>query len=465
MSRTLFDKLWDIHVIEELGDGWALIHVDRHLLHDFSGPDAMREIESRGVRPFNPGLAFATPDHGVSSAPGRTGLTSLAGRTHYAALKRDTAAAGIRLLDVNSGSQGIVHVVGPELGIVLPGLSVACADSHTCTNGALGALAIGIGSTDCAHVMATQTLRLKKPGNMRIDLQGRIGAGVTPKDVALHIIQTLGAAAGTGHAIEFAGSAIRAMPVEGRLTVCNLAVEMGARFGVIAPDTKTIEYVRGRRHAPAGAQLEQAVIDWRELHSDDDARFDVDVTIDVTGVAPTVTWGTSPAQAIPIDGVMPELSSFEDPVDRSAAVAAYKYMGLEPGHRLIGTPVDWVFIGSCNNARLSDLEAAADVVRGRHVAPGVTAWIVPGSESVKQEAERLGLDRIFLRAGFAWRSPGCSMCAGSNGETVPPGQRCISTSNRNFMGRQGPRARTHLASPAMAAAAAMAGAIVDARSF
>jgi 3-isopropylmalate/(R)-2-methylmalate dehydratase large subunit len=466
MSRaTLFDKLWQSHVIDDLAGGWALLHVDRLLLHDLNFSGAHRELEKRGVKPISPELVFAVPDHAVSSAPGRTGQTSVAGIKLYNDLRRAAAATGVTLFDIGSGRQGIVHVIGPETGLFLPGLSIAVGDSHTCTNGAIGALAIGVGSSEGAHVLATQTVRLQKPRNMRIRLEGELGAGVTPKDAALHIIRTLGTAAGMGCAIEFAGSAIRGMAVEGRLTVCNLAVEMGARFGIIAVDEKTIEYVRGKPYAPTGAALDSAIASWRELHSDGDAVFDVDVAVDAGAVVPTITWGTNPEQAIAIDESMPLLDSIADPGKRASAHAAFDYMGLEPGRAIAGTPVQWVFIGSCNNSRMSDLEAAAGVVRGRHVAAGVSAWVVPGSEAVKLEAEAAGLDKVFLDAGFEWREPGCSLCAASNGEQVPPQARCVSTSNRNFVGRQGPRARTHLASPAMAAAAAIAGAIVDVRTF
>jgi 3-isopropylmalate/(R)-2-methylmalate dehydratase large subunit len=465
MRRTLFEKLWDAHTIEDLGGGWSLLHVDRNLMHDLSGSDAFRNIRARGIPVLNPELVIATPDHAVSSVPGRTAQSSDIGGPLHDELRRGTTEARIRLLDIGSGAQGIVHVIGPELGLVLPGLSVACGDSHTCTNGALGALAIGVGSSEVAHVLATQTLRLKRPLHMRVRMEGRPSRGVTPKDMVLHAIRTLGTAAGAGHAVEFAGQAIREMSIEGRLTVCNMAVEMGARFGVIAPDQRTFDYVRGRPCSPCGVVLEQAIESWKQLASDFEARFDKDVTIDVAGIAPTVTWGTSPEQAIAVNDALPKLQDFSDPDKRAAARAAFDYMGLEPGRPIAGTPVDWVFIGSCNNSRLSDLEAAAIVVEGRKVAKDVRAWVVPGSETVQREAEQAGLDKVFTEAGFEWRDAGCSMCAAANGEQVPPGARCISTSNRNFVGRQGPCARTHLSSPAMAAAAAIAGAIVDVREF
>ena len=465
MSKTVFDKVWDQHVVEELGGGWSLLHIDRLMLHDLSFSRIHREMEARTLQPFSPELVAAVPDHAVSSAPGRHGETAGPGMHLYRDMRRAAEATGVRLFDIGSGEQGIVHVIGPESGWFLPGLSIAVGDSHTCTNGALGALAIGVGSSEGTHALATQTVRLQKPRNMRVRLEGRLAPGVTPKDAALHIIKEIGTAGGIGRAVEFAGSTIRDMAMEGRFTICNLAVEFGARFGIIGVDERTIDYVRGRRFAPKGAQWELAVRNWRQLHSDADASFEIDVLIRAGDVAPTITWGTNPEQAVAVDARMPELASFSSAAKRKAAEAAYDYMGLRPGQPIAGTPVQWVFIGSCNNARLSDLQLAAEVVRGRRVASGVSAWVVAGSEAVKRSAETAGLDRVFREAGFEWREPGCSLCAASNGDQVPPGARCVSTSNRNFVGRQGPRARTHLASPAMAAAAAIAGAIVDVRSL
>ncbi|MBK6007127.1 3-isopropylmalate dehydratase large subunit [Ramlibacter ginsenosidimutans] len=462
-ARALFDKLWDAHVVQDLGDGWALLHIDRHLMHDLGGGPAFAELARRGLNLHDPELTFATADHAVSSKPGRTASTfPLGGRLH-AALRDGARASGVRFFDLGTAGQGIVHVMGPELGIVLPGLSVVCTDSHTCTNGGLGALAFGIGSSESVHVLATQTLRQQKPRRMRIRCEGRLGAGVTAKDLALHIIGRLGAAAGVGHAIEFAGPAVEALEVEARLTLCNLAVELGARFGLVAPDESTIAWVRGKPWAPEGAAFEAAARDWRTLASDADAVFDREVSIDAAQVRPTVTWGTSPEHAIAIDACIPEPASLGARAEEGAAALAY--MGLQPNAPIAGTPIDWVFIGSCANSRLSDLRAAAAVVGSRKVAPGVNAWVVPGSEIVKREAEAEGLHRLFIEAGFQWREPGCSMCVAANGEQVPPGQRSVSTSNRNFVGRQGPGARTHLASPAVAAAAAIAGCITDPRNL
>jgi 3-isopropylmalate/(R)-2-methylmalate dehydratase large subunit len=461
MARTLFDKIWDAHVVRELGDGWALLHIDRHLLHDLSGPPALAEVTARGLPLHDPELVFATPDHAMSSQPGRNGLTYVPGGKLWTALRERTRAAGVRFFDLGQPGQGIVHVMGPELGIVLPGLTVICGDSHTCTNGGLGAMAFGVGSSESTHALATQTLRQQKPRQMRIRIEGALRAGVTAKDLALHIIGKLGAAAGTGYAIEYAGATVEALDVESRLTLCNLTVELGARFGLVAPDQRTFDYLRGKPFAPHGDAFDAAVAQWRELRGDADARFEREEVMDAAAIRPTITWGTSPEHAIPIDGTVPDPQTVADAAQRDTLAAALDYMGLAAGQPIAGTQVDWVFIGSCANSRLSDLRAAAAVARGKHVAPGVTAWVVPGSENVKRAAEAEGLREVFEAAGFAWREPGCSMCVAANGEQVPPQQRSVSTSNRNFVGRQGPGARTHLASPAVAAAAAIAGVITD----
>ncbi|WCM25857.1 3-isopropylmalate dehydratase large subunit [Sphingomonas sp. QA11] len=463
--QTILDKIWEAHVVRDLGDGWALLHIDRHLLHDLSGPRSLMQLRERGLPVRNPDLVFATPDHIVSSAPGRTGSTFAPGARLYEGLRALSAAAGIHFFDLGETGQGIVHVMAPEMGIALPGATLICGDSHTCTNGGLGALAFGVGTTESAHALASGTLRMQRPKRMRISVDGRLGRGCTAKDVILHILKTLGASAGVQHSIEYAGSAIRALDVEARLTLCNLSVELGARSGLVAPDDKTFAYVEGRPFAPKAQAFEQARRSWRDLASDEGASFDRDVELDAADVAPVVTWGTSPDQGISIDGLIPDPSSATDPNQRESMVAALEYMGLEPGKPIVGTPVDWVFIGSCTNSRLSDLRDAASIIRGRTKADRVTAWVVPGSLQVKRAAEAEGLDRVFRDAGFEWREPGCSMCVAANGEQVPPGARCVSTSNRNFVGRQGPRARTHLTSPASAAAAALAGAIADVRTF
>lgn len=463
-GRTMLAKIWDQHVIARLSDDTDLLHVDRHLLHDLGGSRGLLDLKSRGLSVHNPELTFATPDHAISTAHGRAGTIKI-GQELLAALRVETSASGIRLFDIDEPGQGIVHVIGPELGLSLPGCMIVCGDSHTCTHGGLGALAFGIGSSELTHVLATQALIQRRPKTMRVTFDGKLSLGVTAKDMILALIGHIGAAGGTGYAVEYAGTAIRALPVEGRLTISNLSIELGAKIGMVAPDEKTYEYLRGRPYAPQGAMWDQAVKAWRDLPSDADARFDQEVLIDVTKIIPQVTWGISPEHVIGVDGRIPDPRTIDDPARRAAVEAALDYMELKPGAPIAGTPVDWVFIGSCTNSRLSDLRAAADVVRGRKVAPGVRAWIVPGSETVKRDAVAEGLDRIFIDAGFEWREPGCSMCLAANGETVAPGQRSVSTSNRNFVGRQGPRARTHLASPATAAATAIAGAIADVRTM
>ena len=465
MPATLFDKIWDPHVVADLGAGWSLLYCGRVLVHDLSGGRALREVGEAGYDVARPDLVFATPDHAVSSAPGRTSETFPTGGRLLAGLRQRAAETGVRLFDLGQDGNGIVHVMGPELGIVLPGTTLVCGDSHTCTNGGVGALAFGIGASELRHVLATQTLPQRKPKRMRIRFEGTAPPGVTPKDMILAAIGRFGAAAGTGYAVEYAGSAVRALSVEGRLTLCNLSIEMGAKIGMVAPDDTTFAWLKGRDFAPKGASWDAAVAAWRKLPSDDDAVFDRDLLIDMRDIAPQITWGTSPEQVLPVTGIIPDPANAPDAEKRGAWDAALAYMGLTPGAPIIGTKVDWVFIGSCTNSRIEDLRAAAAILRGRKVAPHVTAWVVPGSERVKHEAEAEGLDAAFREAGFEWREPGCALCVAANGEAVPPGARCVSTSNRNFVGRQGTGARTHLASPAMAAAAAVAGAIADVRHF
>ncbi len=463
-GRTMLDKIWDQHVIFRVSDDTDLLHVDRHLLHDLGGSRGLLDLKSRDLKVHSPELTFATPDHAISSAPGRAG-TSKIGLELLGSLRTETSASGIQLFDVDEPGQGIVHVIGPELGLSLPGSLIVCGDSHTCTHGGLGALAFGIGSSELTHVLATQTLIQRRPKTMRVKFEGKLPLGVTAKDMILALIGHAGVAAGTGYAVEYAGSAIHDLPVEGRFTICNLSIEFGAKMGMVAPDDKTYEYVKGRRYAPEGAMWERALKAWKQLPSDANAVFDKEITIDVTKIKPQVTWGISPEHVIGVDGNIPDPATVEDPARRAALETALDYMGLKAGAPIAGTPVDWVFIGSCTNSRLSDLRAAAEVARGRKVAPGVRAWVVPGSETVKRDAVAEGLDKVFTEAGFEWREPGCSMCLAANGEVVTPGQRSVSTSNRNFIGRQGPRARTHLASPASAAAAAIAGAIADVRTM
>ena len=463
-GRTLLAKIWDQHVIAHVSDDTDLLHIDRHLLHDLGGARGLLDLKSRKLAVHNPELTFATPDHAISTARGRAG-TSKTGQELLEGLRVETSASHITMFDIDEPGQGIVHVIGPELGLSLPGCLIVCGDSHTCTHGGLGALAFGIGSSELTHVLATQALIQRRPRTMRVKFEGRLSSGVTPKDLILALIGHVGAAGGTGYAVEYAGSAIRVMGIEGRLTICNLSIELGAKMGMVAPDESTYEYIRGRRYAPKGEIWERAVAAWRQLPSDPDALFDREVVIDVEKIMPQVTWGISPEHVIGIDGSIPDPRDIADPARRAAIETALDYMGLKPGAPIMGTPVDWVFIGSCTNSRLSDLRAAAEIARGRKVAPGVRAWVVPGSETVKRSAVAEGLDKLFVDAGFEWREPGCSMCLAANGETVPPGQRSVSTSNRNFVGRQGPRARTHLASPATAAASAISGAIADVRTM
>ena len=463
-GQTLLAKIWDQHVIARISEDTDLLHVDRHLLHDLGGARGLLDLRNRNLSVHNPELTFATPDHAISTARGREG-TSTTGQELLEGLRVETSASGIAMFDIDEPGQGIVHVIGPELGLSLPGCLIVCGDSHTCTHGGLGALAFGLGSSELTHVLATQALIQRRPKTMRVKFEGRMSLGVTPKDLILALIGHIGAAGGTGYAVEYAGSAIRDMEIEGRLTVCNLSIELGAKMGMVAPDDKTFEFIRGRRYAPKGAMWERAVEAWRTLPSDAHAVFDQEVTIDVETIIPQVTWGISPEHVVGVDGHIPNPAEISDPARRAALETAIDYMGLKPGAPIVGTPVDWVFIGSCTNSRLSDLRAAAEIVRGRKVASGVRAWVVPGSETVKREAVAEGLDKLFTEAGFEWREPGCSMCLAANGEVVSPGQRSVSTSNRNFIGRQGPRARTHLASPVMAAAAAISGAIADVRTL
>ncbi|MGA3342549.1 MAG: 3-isopropylmalate dehydratase large subunit [Methylocella sp.] len=462
-GRTLFEKIWTRHAVAELSSELSLLAIDRHFLHDLEGGPNFMRLAKLGYRVHDPDLTFAMPDHAISSLPGRTTDTNPTGGRLLREMRRGASAAGIKLFDIGDDGQGIVHVAAPEMGLTLPGATVVCPDSHTCTHGALGALAIAIGSSEVAHVLATQTLRQKKPKTMRIRLEGSRAPGVSAKDVILSTIGQLGTAVGRGHALEFAGSLIDELTIEERLTVCNLSIELGSKTGIIAPDEATYEYLAGRPYAPKGALFDKAVAHWRKLPSDEDVVFDAEHTIHVPNIAPQITWGTSPQDVIDVTGRIPDPSNEADPERRKNMEAALKYMGMRPGEAIEGTPVDWVFIGSCTNGRLSDLREAAKALSGQKVASSVRAWIVPGSVAVKRAAEREGLHRKFLDAGFEWREPGCSMCVGANGDIIAPRERSVSTTNRNFVGRQGPGARTHLASPAMAVAAALTGQIADIR--
>ena len=461
MPETLFEKLWRSHVVRTFGER-ALIHVDRHLVHEGTSRQAFDGLRARKRGVKNVDLTFGVIDHDPSTLPGRTAQTYAPSRERIGAMQENCREFGIRLFDVNDPQQGIVHVIATELGIVLPGMTVACGDSHTATNGAVGSWCWGIGTTEIERVLASQTLMQPKPKTMRATFSGRMGPGVSAKDLILHLIGKYGVAIGTGYAIEYAGSAIRALPMESRFTICNMSIEFGTRSGTIAPDDTTFEYLHGRPFAPKGELWERAVAHWRTLPSADDATFDRELAVDCDQVKPQVTWGTSPQEVIGIDEVIPQASDLA-PERRSVMAKSLAYMDLASGKPLAGLPIDYAFIGSCTNSRLSDLRAAAAVVQGRKVPPSVTAIVVPGSTQVKKAAEAAGLDRVFLDAGFQWRESGCSMCQTLGGDFVPAGKRCISTSNRNFEDRQGQKSRTHLASPAMVAAAAVSGCIVDVR--
>jgi 3-isopropylmalate/(R)-2-methylmalate dehydratase large subunit len=463
--RTLFEKVWSQHVVQNLAPNVDLLFIDRHLMHDLGGGDAIFQIRQRGLKVRQPGLTFATPDHVVETAPGRTGGMAPWANETISLLRKQTLETGIHLFDVGQVSQGIIHVIGPEQGISLPGTTIVCGDSHTCTHGAMGAIAFGIGTTEVQHVLATQTLQQTKPKTMRVEFLGHPPAGVNAKDMILTLIGLIGAAGGTGYAIEYCGKAIETLDMEGRLTLCNLSIECGAKIGMIAPDQTTLNWLKDKPFAPKGDHWHGAALNWSSLVSDVDAIFDKTVSIDCDTMSPQITWGTSPEHVISVAQNIPLLDQAHDLVQRQAWRDALHYMGLEPGQAIHGTPIQRVFIGSCTNSRLTDLQRAASVIQGRKVASHVKAWVVPGSMLVKKQAEADGLDQIFKNAGFEWREPGCSLCVGANGELVSPGDRCVSTSNRNFTGRQGPGARTHLASPEMAAAAALAGAIVDHRNF
>lgn len=466
MSRnTLFDKIWERHAIDVLHDGEVLLHVDRHFIHDLEASSRIGRLMQRGVTIRRPDLTFATPDHAISTQPGRDADTSAIGARLLHDMRRLTAQQRIRMFDLDHSGTGIVHVIGPELGLTLPGTLIVCGDSHTCTHGALGALAFGIGSSEVEHVLATQSIRQRKPKVMQLLFHGSPGPLVSAKDMILYAIGRFGTAAGRGYAIEYAGDAVAGLDIEQRLTLCNLSIEMGAKFGMVAPDDKTYAWLAHRRYAPRAQAWEQALADWRDLADADDAEFDLRLEVDCADVTPQVTWGTSPEHVIGIDGCTPDPQEQAVPQRRDALRAALDYMGLSPGQPIRGTRVERVFIGSCANSRITDLRIAAGIVQGHRVAPHVQAWVVPGSHDTRLQAQAEGLHEIFLAAGFEWRMPGCSMCLAANGETVAPGARCVSTSNRNFEGRQGPGARTHLASPAVAAASAIAGEIAAPASY
>ncbi len=460
---TLFDKIWDAHVVDRLSDGTAILYIDRHLIHEVTSPQAFEGLRAAGRRLRRPDATVAVVDHNVPTTDRSVPIAEPQSRLQVETLERNVAEFGVPYFPLSSREQGIVHIIGPEQGLSLPGMTIVCGDSHTSTHGALGALAFGIGTSEVEHVMATQTLLQKPAKNMKVSVEGTLAPGVTAKDVMLAIIGRIGTAGGTGHVIEFTGSAVRALDMAGRMTICNMSIEAGARAGLIAPDDCTFAYVEGRPFAPKGEAFTQAVAYWRTLASDPDAHYDAVVELDAAAISPLVTWGTSPEDVVPITGTVPDPATATDDARRIQMQRMLDYMGLVPGQKLSDLSVDAVFIGSCTNGRIEDMRAAAKVVAGRHVAPGVRAMVVPGSGLVKWQAEQEGLDRVFLDAGFEWREAGCSMCLGMNPDKLSAGQRCASTSNRNFEGRQGPGGRTHLLSPAMAAAAAVTGRLTDVR--
>ncbi len=468
--RTLYEKIWDDHVVERRDDGTCLVYIDRHLVHEVTSPQAFEALRLAGRKVRRPDLTLAVPDHNVPTTPrrdaagARVPVQDPQSAAQLAALEQNAPDFGIRYFDAVAREQGIVHVVGPEQGFSLPGSTIVCGDSHTAAHGGIGALAFGIGTSEVEHVLATQTLLLSQSKTMEVRVEGQLGPGITPKDLILHIIGVIGTAGGTGHVIEYRGAVFEQMSIEGRLTVCNMSIEGGARAGLIAPDETTFAYLKGRPMAPHGADWDAALAYWRQLQTDPGALFDKSVTIDAAAIEPSVTWGTSPEDVVAIGGVVPDPQSFADPAKQQAAQHSLTYMDLAPGQKMTDIAVENIFIGSCTNSRIEDLRAAAQVLKGRTKADGVNwAIVVPGSGLVKLQAEAEGLDAIFTAAGFEWREPGCSACLGMNPDKVPPGQRCASTSNRNFVGRQGPGSRTHLMSPAMAAAAAVTGRLTDVR--
>jgi 3-isopropylmalate/(R)-2-methylmalate dehydratase large subunit len=464
--RTLFDKIWDAHLVKEVEDGAAIIYIDRHLVHEVTSPQAFEGLRLAGRKVRSPERTLAVPDHNVPTTADRlTVIEDDEGRLQLETLKKNVADFGVPYIPIEDIRQGIVHIIGPEQGLTQPGMTVVCGDSHTATHGAFGALAFGIGTSEVEHVLATQTLPMKRPANMRVTVEGALKNGVTAKDLVLAIIGKIGTAGGTGHVIEYAGQAVRDLSMESRMTVCNMSIEAGARAGLIAPDETTYEYVKGRPMAPKGGQWEQALAYWKSLPSDEGATYDKEVTINASDIVPQVTWGTSPEDVAPVTGKVPDPADAKDDAKKVAMERAIDYMGLTPGMSIEEIKVDRVFIGSCTNARIEDLRSAAAITKGRKVATGVTALVVPGSGLVKQQAEEEGLDQIFLDSGWEWREPGCSMCLGMNPDKVGSGERCASTSNRNFEGRQGTGARTHLVSPAMAAAAAVTGHLADVRTL
>jgi 3-isopropylmalate/(R)-2-methylmalate dehydratase large subunit len=463
--KTLYEKIWDSHVIDQGDDGTCLIYIDRHLVHEVTSPQAFEGLRLAARKVRNKNATLAVADHNVPTTDRSEGIKEEDSRIQIETLSENCKAFGIELFDMNDKRQGIVHIIGPEQGFTLPGTTIVCGDSHTATHGAFGALAFGIGTSEVEHVLATQTLLQKPSKTMRITVNGQLGEGITAKDLILAIIGKIGTAGGTGHVIEYAGDAVKALSMEGRMTVCNMSIEGGARAGLIAPDETTFQYLKGLPKAPTGENWEKALDYWRTLPSDEGASYDKEVTLNAAEIEPTVTWGTSPEDVLPISSYVPDPATATNENQKSAMERSLEYMGLKPGTALSDIPIDVVFIGSCTNGRIEDMRAVANIAKGRKVAEGLQALVVPGSGLVKQQAEEEGLDKVLIEAGFEWREPGCSMCLAMNADRLEPGQRCASTSNRNFEGRQGRGGRTHLMSPSMAAAAAIIGKLTDIRSL
>jgi 3-isopropylmalate/(R)-2-methylmalate dehydratase large subunit len=465
MSRTLFEKVWDEHVVAEEPGRPAILYIDLHLVHEVTSPQAFAGLRSRGISVRRPDLTVATMDHSTPTLPKALQVIDAQAQTQLSQLEKNCKEFGIRLYSLDSDQQGIVHVIGPELGFTQPGRTIVCGDSHTSTHGAFGALAFGIGTSEVEHVLASQCLLQSKPKTFEVRVDGKLAPGVTAKDIILALIANIGTGGGTGYVLEYTGSAIRSLDMEARMTVCNMSIEAGARAGMIAPDDNTFEYLSGREFAPKGADWDRALEKWRKLPTDEAARYDRTLTLDAGSLEPMITYGTNPGMAVPISRALPAPADFADTAQRAAFEKALRYMALQPGRSLLGHPVDVVFVGSCTNSRITDLRLAASILRGRRVAEGVRTLIVPGSKQVKRQAEAEGLDKIFLDAGAEWREAGCSMCIAMNGDQIDPGQYAVSTSNRNFEGRQGKGGRTFLASPLTAAAAAVTGRITDVRTL
>jgi 3-isopropylmalate/(R)-2-methylmalate dehydratase large subunit len=465
MGKTLYDKIWDAHLVEQKPGEATILYIDRHLVHEVTSPQAFEGLRNNGRKVRRPELTLAVADHNVPTKDRDLGIADPESREQVETLEKNARDFGVEYFAMDDIRQGIVHIIGPEQGWTLPGTTIVCGDSHTSTHGAFGSLAFGIGTSEVEHVLATQTLLAQRSKNMRITVNGKLPDGVTAKDIALAVIAKIGTAGGTGYVIEYAGDAVRALSMEGRMTLCNLTIEGGARAGMVAVDDTTIDYIKGRPRAPKAASFEAAAHYWRTLKSDPDAQFDAEIVLDARDIVPMVTWGTSPHQALPITANVPDPAAMKEEQHRAAAQRALDYMGLTANMKLTDIKVDHVFIGSCTNGRIEDLRAAAEIAKGRKVAAGVNAMVVPGSGLVKEQAEEEGLDKVFIEAGFEWRDPGCSMCLAMNADKLQPGERCASTSNRNFEGRQGRGGRTHLVSPAMAAAAAVTGRLTDVRTL